>query len=129
MYVALTFVVVVEVAAATVPAVEREIMSAHHLRRLPIVDGVALQTVPKMYSYGHLVSHGDGPFGPWGPPVWVNHYPGRVARMEGVRQDLVGHPHYVRIKSRYRGGVRLTTVYRVEAISSELVVERVEGGP
>jgi hypothetical protein len=129
LYAALALVIVVEVGAATVPAVEQRMMAAHHLRSMPLAEWVALQTVPKMYSYGHWVSYADGPFGPWGATRWVNHYPGRVVRMEGVREDLAKKPVFVRVKSHYRGGVRLTTVYRVDAASGALVVERVEGGP
>jgi hypothetical protein len=125
LYGILALVLVAELAAATVPAVEHEVMAAHHLRSLPLPEWLAIQAMPKMYSYGHQVRYGESEVGPFSAPRWINHYPGRVTRMEGVRAELVT-PVFVDIRTRYRHHV-MTTRYRVAVEHGELVVERVGG--
>ena len=133
LYLALGLVALAEIAAATVPAVERQLMAAHQLREMPLVERVAIQLVPKMYSYAHNVWYSDVPDGPpesWSAPHWINHYPGRVVRMEGVRASLArdGVTQYVLVRSAYRGVV-LSTTYRVHVEDGHLVVRRVGERP
>jgi hypothetical protein len=105
---------------------QRQLMGAHHMRPRSPPAWVALQLWPKMYSFAHRVWISDRPM----PPVdeaqgeWVNHYPGRYARIDGARSELAasGVELHILASSSYRG-LTQTTRYTVRVEGGRLRIE------
>ncbi len=104
---------------ATVPLcrpLQDQLARTHHARPSSPAAWLALQLVPKMYSFGHriwfsreplteyLLARPDGP-GVEHETMWVNHYPIRAARFESMRAEIAarGEEVHVLVRSAYRG--------------------------
>jgi hypothetical protein len=107
----------------------------HHARPASLATWVALQVVPKMYSFEHriwfareplteyLVTRPDGP-GVEHETMWINHYPVRAARFESARATITerGEEVHVLVRTSYRGR-RWLSRYVVRVDGSALVLE------
>ncbi len=104
---------------------QRRLMDAHQMRPGSTPGWVALQLWPKMYGFAHRVWLADRPI----PPVdeelgeWVNHYPGRQARIDGARRELAdsGVELHVLAASSYRG-LTQTTRYAIRVEGGRLII-------
>jgi hypothetical protein len=122
LYAAIAAVALLLIAVPLCRPLQGELARAHHLRPSSLPAWTALQVVPKMYSFAHQVrAEGDD-------PLWVNHYPVRVARFERARAEIVarGEEVHLEVRSEYRGSSWLSRlVVRVEG--GGLVLAPVEG--
>ena len=110
----------------------------HHARPASLAAWVALQVVPKMYSFEHriwfsaeplteyLLARPDGP-GVEHETMWVNHYPVRAARFENARATIAlrGEEVHVLVRTSYRGR-RWLSRYVVRVSGDALVLEPIE---
>ena len=114
-----------------VKPLQRGIMAAHHMRPDSMPAWAFFQLAPKMYGVAHRVWR--GPIRLFDPKrdrqtaerafvrthFWVNHYPARLARYDGYRQETFGDGAtiYVYLRSTYRG----------EALESAFTVRASDG--
>lgn len=110
------------------------LMANHHFRPKSWAAWIALQPVPKMYSFGNTCWIGKAPLLEQQPQFqsenrflrerfWVNHYPARKARFDGGREALgLGVDHYVYVRSVYFGYSE-TTGFRVKTEPGRCVFE------
>lgn len=126
---------------ATLPRctpLQAQLARAHHARPSSLAAWIAVQALPKMYSFGHRVTLSGEPLTaylldrPGGPGVehesmWVNHYPVRAARFESARAAIVerGEELHVLVRSAYRGR-RWVSRFVVRVDGRGLVLQAVE---
>ena len=116
LYGALAAAMVLLVTVPLCRPVQDQLARTHHARPSSPATWLALQLVPKMYSFAHRVWFSREPLTeylvsrPGGPGVehemtWVNHYPIRAARFEGMRAEIAsrGEEVHVLVQSAYRG--------------------------
>ena len=89
----------VGVATPVMPALDRALLRAHHLRPASTAEWLALQPLPKMYAFAHRAWYGEG------EAVWVNHYPARLLRFDTARALVAAHGRasHLLLRSSYRG--------------------------
>ncbi len=113
------------------PALDRALMRAHQLRPASTGEWLALQALPKMYSFAHRAWYSEEPIEPTATPpgeaVWVNHYPARLLRFDHARAMVVryGYAPHLLLRSSYRG-VELSSALtvRIDGRTLQLVEER-----
>jgi hypothetical protein len=115
-------------------SLERRFLANHHLSPPSTPSWIVIGLLPKMYGGRHETWLSPEPLGDYfradlrRAPFdvvyrWVNHSPGRVLRLDTLRDFTAqsGTPTYVRLESSY-GPESLTSTYRVRAAAGRLEV-------
>lgn len=109
-------------------------MGNHHFRPKSWAAWIALQPVPKMYSFANTCWIGPAPLLEQKPlfqsenrfsreSFWVNHYPARKARFDGGREALgAGAERFIYVRSTYLGYSE-TTGFRVRVEPGRFLFE------
>jgi hypothetical protein len=138
LYLFLSLLLAVALALPLCRPLQRELLAAHHLRGRSAGSWALVQLVPKMYAFGHQAYLSEQrltrfllerperiPFAH--QSAWVNHYPARLIRFEGMRAEVAGRGAtvHVLLRSRYRG-TALQTRFEVTPEAGRLWIQEVE---
>lgn len=128
----------VSLSAPVSERVVSHLMANFHFRPRSWAAWIALQPVPKMYSFANTCWIGTAPLLEQEPAFqselrfsresfWVNHYPARKARFDGFRETLgPSADHFIYVRSVYFGYTE-TTGFHVRAEPGHCVFELREG--
>ncbi len=121
---------------------QQSLIACTHFRPRSLASWVVLQPVPKMYVHENrvLVDGAPPPGGAFSVAArrrfaerafWVNHYPARMARFDGQREEVLGpapHARFLVLTTRYLG-TSVTSVVVARRRDGHLAISSVEATP